>query len=410
MMKILQLCKKFPYPLKDGESVAVTQLAKALHDLGAEVTLLTMNTSKHQVDIETLPPWFFQIYANVHAVPVYNHLTIWGGFKNLFERESYHITRFISRDYELKLIEILKSKTFDIVQLEMIYLAPYLPVIRQYAPQAKVVCRAHNVEHEIWKRVADITKNPIKKHYLRWLTGKLRRFEVAQLRNYDALLPITERDGRIFQLLGYRGAMLATPVGMDTQRFKMPFISMNGHLSVGFIGALDWIPNIEGLKWFLETVWTPHFGKKQSAFKLHIAGRNAPDWILNMNIPNVTMHGEIPDAHQFTRQHPVMIVPLFSGSGIRVKILESMLMGRVVITTRIGMEGIPAKDGISILIANSAAEFAEKLQFCRQNPTKMAQIGAAARQLIEQEFDNKYIAKRVLAFYKLLTVQNEPVV
>jgi glycosyltransferase involved in cell wall biosynthesis len=404
-MKILQLCKKFPYPLKDGESVAVTQLAKALQELGAEVTLLTMNTSKHPVDMDTLPKSFRGIYEAIYEVPVFNHITIWGAFKNLFEKESYHITRFISNDYEQKLIQILQNHVFDIIQLEMIHLAPYIPVIRKYS-NAKIVCRAHNVEHEIWKRVADITKNPIKKTYLRWLTGKLRRFEIEKLALYDALLPITERDGRIFRLLGYRGPMLPTPVGMDRRRFVMPPLSMNGHLSLGFIGSLDWTPNIEGLKWFLEHVWGPFLGDK-SPFKLHIAGRNAPDWLLKLNVDNVKVHGEVADAHQFTAQHPVMIVPLFSGSGIRVKILESMMLGRVVITTRIGMEGIPARDGESVLIANTAAEFTEKIRFCRQNAEKMAEIGAAARKLMLQEFDNLTIAARVLDFYDNLNLKNE---
>ena len=391
--------------MKDGESVAVTQLAKALHELGAEVTLLTMNTSKHPVEMESLPTSFRSIYQAIYEVPVFNHITILGALRNLFEKESYHISRFISKDYEQKLIAILQKKSFDVIQLEMIHLAPYIPIIKKYS-NAKIVCRAHNVEHEIWKRVADITKNPFKKYYLRWLTGKLRRFEVENLANYDALLPITERDGRIFRLLGYRGPMLPTPVGMDSQRFLMPLISMNGHLSLGFIGSLDWTPNIEGLKWFLENVWG-QFLEDKSQFKLHIAGRNAPDWLLKLNVDNVKVHGEIADAHRFTAQHPVMIVPLFSGSGIRVKILESMMLGRVVITTKIGMEGIPAKDGESVLIANTAAEFIEKIRFCRQNAEKMAEIGAAARKLMLQQFDNLTIAARVLDFYDNLNLKNE---
>jgi glycosyltransferase involved in cell wall biosynthesis len=404
-MKILQLCKKFPYPLKDGESVAVTQLAKALHELGAEVTLLTMNTSKHPVDMHTLPASFCAIYQAIYEVPVFNHITMLGAFWNLFEKESYHISRFISKGYEKKLIQILQSESFDVVQLEMIHLAPYIPVIRQYS-NAKIVCRAHNVEHEIWKRVADITRNPFKKYYLRWLTGKLRRFEIENLAYYDALLPITERDGRIFQLLGYRGRLLITPVGMDSHRFSMPPMSMNGHLSIGFIGSLDWTPNIEGLKWFLEHVWG-QFLEDKSQFKLHIAGRNAPDWLLNLKVEHMKVHGEVEDAHRFTEKHPVMIVPLFSGSGIRVKILESMMLGRVVITTKIGMEGIPAKEGESVLIANTAAEFVEKIRFCRQNAEKMAQIGASARKLMLKEFDNLTIAARVLDFYDNLNLKNE---
>ena len=132
-MHILQLCKKFPYPLKDGEVIAVNTLAKSLKELGAEMTLLTMNTSKHRVNVAELPESFTSIYKTIHHVDINNNITIWGAFKNLFEKESYHVTRFVSKNYELKLIEILKHETFDVIQLETVFLSPYIPIIRQYS-------------------------------------------------------------------------------------------------------------------------------------------------------------------------------------------------------------------------------------------------------------------------------------
>jgi polysaccharide biosynthesis protein PslH len=402
-MKILQLCKKFPFPLKDGEVIAVNTLAKSLKLLGAEVTLLTMNTSKHRVNIADLPESFKDIYQSVHSVNVYNHITVLGAFRNLFQKESYHVTRFISDDYKLKLIEILRGQSFDVIQLETVFLTPYIPIIRQYAPNAVIALRAHNVEHEIWKRVAEVTNLAPKKWYLNYLNKKLRRFELDNIQKCDVLLPITERDLRIFRLLGYRGQAVVTPVGLQSRDYQPNWKIFNRHPSIGFIGAMDWMPNQEGLKWFLESVWTENTHSDTegwSKLQLHIAGRNAPNWIKNLAVKNVHFHGEIPDAQRFMNQHAISIVPLFSGSGIRIKILEAMMLGRVVLTTSMGLEGISAKDGEEVLIANTAYEFAEKIDHCLKNPEILRGIGKRAQSFAAQHFDHFEIAANVMDVYK----------
>ncbi len=402
-MKILQLCKKFPYPLKDGEVIAVNTLAKSLKQLGAEVTLLTMNTSKHRVTIADLPESFTEIYKSVHSVDVYNHITVFGAFRNLFQKESYHVTRFISDDYKLKLIEILRGSSFDVIQLETVFLTPYIPIIREFAPNAVIALRAHNVEHEIWKRVAEVTNLAPKKWYLNYLNKKLRRFELENIQKCDVLLPITERDLRIFRLLGYRGQAVVTPVGLQSRDYQPNWKSFNRHPSIGFIGAMDWMPNQEGLKWFLESVWTENTHSDTegwSKLQLHIAGRNAPNWIKNLRVKNVHFHGEIPDAQRFMNQHSISIVPLFSGSGIRIKILEAMMLGRVVLTTSMGLEGISAKDGEEVLIANTAYEFAEKIDHCLKHPEILRGIGKRAQAFAAQHFDHFEIAANVMGVYK----------
>jgi polysaccharide biosynthesis protein PslH len=416
-MKILQVCKKFPYPPKDGEVIAINTLSKSLTALGAEVTLLTMNTSKHRVNVADLPADFHKTFKSVHDVDVNNDITIWGGFKNLFEKESYHVTRFVNDDFAKKLVNILKEGNFDVVQLETVFLAPYIPFIRANS-NAIIALRSHNVEHEIWKRVAEVTNFLPKRWYLNFLNRKLRRFELDNIQHCDILLPITARDERIFKLLGYNGASVVTPVGLSSRDYKPNPKNFDNPLSLGFIGALDWMPNQEGLRWFLEKVWaieanrempqTSDFNTKNNKsnknkltnFQLHIAGRNAPNWLRQLKAKNVVFHGEIPDAQQFMNEHSVAIVPLFSGSGIRVKILEAMMLGRVVLTTSMGLEGIPAEDGNHVLIANSDYDFIEKIEFCRKRPDLLRGIGERARQFAVDNFDSLAVAKRVLTAYE----------
>ena len=122
-MKLLQLCKKFPYPLKDGESIAVMNLSRSLHDLGCEVSLLAMNTTKHFCDVTSVNG-SFKHFKQAFYTELDNTLNAKDAFMNLFSRESYHISRFKCPEFEAQLIKMLKENTFDVVQLETLYMAP----------------------------------------------------------------------------------------------------------------------------------------------------------------------------------------------------------------------------------------------------------------------------------------------
>lgn len=395
-MKILQLCKKFPYPLKDGEAIAVNSLGKAFHQLGAEVTLLAMNTSRHYYPVEngTMP---LSHYKQVLSVPVDNRIKPMAAFTNLFSRDSYHIARFVSPAFGRQLKDLLLSQQFDVVQLETPYLAPYIPLIRQHS-HALVSMRAHNVEHEIWQRITQNTSFPLKKWYLKHLTDKLRRYEIEQFKQYDVLIAISDKDMQVFRDLGFSGRGLVVPIGMDIDEYKPDFKSYKSNLSLGFIGSLDWMPNTEGLQWFLQKVW-PGLLVRFPELQLHIAGRNTPGWLLNLQKPNVVVHGEVPDAADFINQHTIMIVPLLSGSGMRAKILEAMALGRVVITTTLGLEGIDASDRKEVLLANTPESFIQSLEFCISSNGQLEKIGRNAQQMVSLKYESLTIASRLLQAY-----------
>jgi len=395
-MRILQLCKKFPYPLKDGESIAVTNLSKALNELGCEVTLLSMNTTKHYCDIEKLPADYNQ-YKEIHPVDLDNTVHFLDAALNLFSKESFHISRFISKEFESKLVDVLKSKTFDIVQLETPVLSDYIPIIRKNSG-ALVVMRSHNVEHEIWGRVAENEKFLPRKWYLKNATSKLKNFELEHLNNYDILLAISERDLETFKKLGLKKPGIVTPIGVNMDDYDLEVEEENKDLSISFIGSLDWVPNQEGLRWFLNHVWKNLNGNDNDLI-LHIAGRNTPEWISNLRMDGVKVYGEIPNARKFINQHQVMVVPLFSGSGMRVKILEGMALGKTVITTTIGLEGIGAKNGLEVLIADNPEEFIQAVSLCKNDPEKCRAIGQNAKAFIQGNYDRKVIAKNLVDTY-----------
>lgn len=396
-MRILQLCKKFPYPLKDGEAIAVTYLSKALRDLGCEITLLCMNTTKHYTDLDALPE-NFDHYKAIHTSPLDNSIKPVDAFLNLFSNNSYHVERFISKPFREKLIEVLKNDKFDIVQLETLYLAPYVETIKEYS-DAQIVMRAHNVEHEIWDRISSNTSFLPKKWYLTHLARKLRQYEIDHLNDYDYLVALTDRDLKRFKRLGYKNGAVASPIGIDSRYYpKVEHGHNTEDISLCFIGSLDWMPNVEGLNWFLNKVW-PQIMRRFPKIKLHVAGRNTPDSLLNTRIQNVVIHGEVPNASEFIGRYSIMVVPLFSGSGMRVKILEGMALGKVIISTSLGMEGIEARHKNELIVADSAEEFVDAIEFCKKNPDILKDVGIRAREFIQQRFDSHRLAQELFHIY-----------
>lgn len=397
-MRILQLCKKFPYPLKDGESIAVTYLSRALVNLGCEVTLLSMNTSKHHFDVNEIP-LEYNHYKEIHTVEVDNRIKPHKAFLNLFSSESYHVNRFVSEEFKQCLIALLKNNNYDIVQLETLYLTPYIDVIKENS-SALVTMRSHNIEFEIWERIVKNTNFIPKKLYLNHLTKKLKKYELEKLNDYDYLVAISDRDLSKFKKLGYKNGAMSTPIGLQLDNYKKT-VKSKGKVSVCFIGALDWIPNFEGLTWFLESVW-PIVVDHKPDVNFHIAGRNTPDSLLKLSMNNVHVHGEIEDAVEFIGSHDIMVVPLFSGSGMRVKILEGMALGRAVISTTLGKEGIGARDGHEIVVADNATEFAHKILNLVEDKVYCNEIGKNAKQFVKNYYDHNNIASQLLEKYEAL--------
>jgi len=384
-MKILQLTKKFPFPLKDGESIAVYYLSSALARLGCDITLLSMNTAKHYFDLSSLPG-SYDHYRRIETVEIDNRITVTGAFLNLFSRNSYHVTRFISKTYAAKLKSMLQKESFDVILLETLYLTPYVPVIRKYS-EAKIIMRSHNLEYEIWERMLNNMRFSFKKIYIQYLVWKLKRYELKNLNVYDYLITVSKRDLANFVKLGFNNQGFVVPIGIDIRNYPLAAFPEQASLKISFIGSLDWMPNMEGLNWFIEKVWLPYKDKLQQV-ELHIAGRNTPDQLYKMNGRNLFIHGEVEDAIGFLQSCQLTIVPLFSGSGMRVKILESMALGRVVISTTLGLEGISAQHGQQVLLADTASEFINQILYCIQHPEEVQKIGLKARKLIKDKYDN----------------------
>jgi len=396
-MRILQLMNKVPWPPKDGGAIACLNMTKGFSMLGHEVTVLSMNTSKHHILIKELPT-NIRNQADFHLVEVPASINWFEASINLlFSDLPYNAQRFISKEYSQQLAQLLTVRTFDVIQLEGLYLCPYISVIRKYS-DALIVYRAHNIEYEIWDRTAKLSEG-LRSKYLHNLSKRIKRFEISYLNTYDLLVPITDRDGIILDSLGNVKPRHTSQTGIDFASL-VPTAKKLEFPSLFHIGALDWAPNQEGLIWFFDHCW-PRIHSENPELKFYLAGRNAPEWLeRRFKLDGVVYLGEINDAYDFINSKAVMVVPLFSGSGMRIKIIEGMALGKPIVTTDIGTEGIPTKDGLNIMIANDADQFVESITRLISNRTLFDEIGKNAIGFIQEKYDNLAQAGALIDFYK----------
>ncbi len=390
-LKILILTPRIPFPLRDGGSIAMNQTIEGYIEQGCEVSLLALNTSRHWVDEATLPPlykklrYFEAIYVKTDVNPL-------SAFFNLFTDKSYNVERFINKQVDQRLINLLQREQFDIIQFESIYTAPYLKTARKYS-EAMCVCRVHNIEHLIWQRLTENEKSFLKRKYLQLLTNRLSSYELDIIRQFDLLLPISRKEEKFFNEQQLNRCIYL-PFGTEDKDVDTSDIEFE-EKSCYHIGSMDWAPNIEGVQWFLEEVWTKA-GPALPDIQFYLAGRNMPPALMAKESKQVRVIGEVDDVVRFSLEKNIMIVPLLSGAGIRIKILEAMSLGKTIITTSIGAEGIGATHRENILICDTAEGFITELNFCFKQKDQAQLIGKQAKKFVAEHFQKHKIYAQVL--------------
>lgn len=398
-MKVLQLCLKPPQPAKDGGCIAINNISRGLMQIGVDLKILTLSTHKHPF-LKSAFDEDFLSRSNIEGVYIDTKVNIVDAFSNLVTSDSYNVSRFFSTDFDILLRKTLESEEYDIVHLESVFMTTYCHTIRRFS-KAKIVLRSHNLEYMIWERLARQSSNPAKKIYLTHLAKQLKTYEVNVLASIDGIASITDEDGDKYKRLGAKIPMITIPFGINLSDYhhipkaKLPDTE---DVKLFHLGSMDWKPNLEGIAWFLEDVWT-ELTNDFSNISLHLAGRNMPEWLLDHDYHRLQNHGEVNNANHFILDHDIMIVPLLSAGGMRVKIIEGMALGKTVISTSIGAEGITHEDRKNILIANSKEEFRQQIKWLLASPERILEIGNNARKLVEGYYDNESITRDLYGFY-----------
>lgn len=395
-MRLLLLTKKPPYPARDGEAIAIFQMAKGLAELGHEVTILYMNTGKHHFPATEIPPvpgiTFVDVDVRAGISPI-------GALRNLLGNDPYHVDRFASRRFSETMRRLDDEQHFDVIQAEGLYLVQYL---HQLSPDTRAtrIYRSHNLEFEIWENVAAHQFNRFKKNYLQIQAKRLKEYELRVLGDgIDGILPISTVDTGYYKTKVPRIPSMHVPTGMDIPG-ERPGNSWGK--DVYCIGGLDWLPNIEGLYWFFEAVW-PRIREMLPEAHMHLAGRNAPKHFAETLPEGVTFYGEVPDAQAFAADKAVCVVPLLSGSGMKIKIAEAMAVGKVVVTTYKGAEGMPEGMDLHLYVADDPMEFAQLVVALLISPEATHDKGIDAQGYMLRNLSNSAIAERLTHFYQTLS-------
>ena len=375
--------------------MAMNSIVSGLLDAGHTVKIMAVNSQKFNVTMEDIPEDYRQ-KTGIELIDVDLRVRPLKAFKNLFSNKSYHVERFISKEFTNRLIEVLKKDSYDVVQLETLFMTPYVETIRKYS-KAVVVLRAHNVEHLIWERIAKGTRFFLKRAYIKHLARTLKNYELLAISQVDGIAAITRKDAAFFRKY-CATTTIDIPYGIYPEDFH-PNFEVAEKPQFYHIGSMNWMPNEEGIQWFIDDCLDAVVAKVPD-FVFHLAGRNMPEWLKNLKNPHIDIIGEVPDAKEFVANHDVAIVPLLSGSGIRIKIIESMALGKTVITTLVGAEGILYDEDVNIIIAENKAKMAEAIRRINENPAMAEEIGKAARKLVEDLYDNRKITARLLLFYE----------
>lgn len=403
-MHILQLCSRVPFPLTTGGAIAMYDVAAGLVQAGHRVTMLAINTPKHHQPanaLDHLGPNFRLV-----TVAVNTDITPVKALKNLLlSRRPYIVERFISLAVGEKVVEILQNEGVDMVQFEGTFTAWYAEFLGRRAGAGlrvpPLVLRAHNLEHTIWHMLADRERKPLKRLYLRDMAARLARFERRYLSQFDAVAAITDDDAQRLRALGCPEPVVFIPAGVDLSRFQPDPAIRPKPRTLFMIGSLNWLPNREGLNWLLRDVW-PTVHAEMPDVELHIAGSGTPEELLQPRTDGVVVHGFVGSAPAFMQQYELMLVPLLSGGGMRIKIIEGMALGKAILSTTLGAEGIAVRDGQNIVLRDSAAAWLDALRAWYRGDVPVITLGAAAARTAAECYDRCRVTQQFVDLYERL--------
>ena len=371
-------------------------ITKGLTEQAHDVTVLAINTPKHFQKDTVLNG-----IAQLITVFIDTRISLFGAFINLFKPIPYILERFISKDFENKLREVLTNQKFDVIHFEGTYTARYIDVVST-CTNTPTVFRSHNLEYLIWDRLAKVETNPLKAFYYRFTSKGLKKFEKEYLNKFNLVLAITPEDGARMKSLGVTSAVEFLPAGVDPERFPIKTAGLPEEKTCFILSALDWIPNQQGLYWFLEKVW-PEVIKNVPDITLHIAGKGTPDKIFSLSSPQLKVHGFVEDASDFMQKYDLMLVPLLSGGGMRLKIIEGMAVKKVIVSTAVGAEGIDCTDGKNILICEKPEDWVKTIVKYFKERSGFAELGENASLLIREKYYNNKVIEKLVSFYLQLT-------
>ncbi len=388
-MKILVLAPQWPDPSRQGASIRNLHILQYLAKRH-RVTLLTFRPDG-PMDLSSLT----EICDLAEALPMPRRSTP----RRLLQFATSVLPdmawRMQSDAMERRLEEVCGNSYFDAIHVEGIEMVPYGLIALKLDPLAWMTYDAHNAEYLLQRR-AFTTDIPHTRRFLRSIYSlnqwwRLRRYESRIARISKHVITVSPADMAALARLSLRLRERITllPNGVDPDYWSpdevTPELMMVAE-SLVFDGTMDFRPNIDAAKWFASQVW-PLVRKEHPDAGFYIVGRNpVPEVHALADIPGITVTGPVDDMRPWVAGASVYVVPMRIGGGVRLKVLQAMSMGRAIVSTPMGAEGIQARPGVDMLMARTAAEFAASILHLLDDPEQRRSLGDSARELVTTRY------------------------
>lgn len=399
-MKILFLTNLLPYPLDNGGKIktytTIDTLAKEGHQIDLVCFSEQINVNKNSQEIILkLCNRVEQVYQRLTTAENKKYM-LGLALRSLFSVYSFGLYKYRSREMKKILNDLCSKNSYDCVYFDHLQMCVYRNLIFKLLPNAKFILDEHNCEAVIMVRNAKTSNNILKKLFLQFEGYKLGKFESKMLKTMNANIVLSNEDYiELKKQCGEDFKHTIISIGVQ-DRGRKKETSKSDILNIMFLGTLTWEPNNQGLIWFLSQVM-PLLIKDDINFHLYIVGKNPSADVkkLSESYQNITITGYVESVDEYYDKCDCMIVPLFIGSGQRVKLIEGFSKGMPSISTSVGAEGLLVEDGVNILLADEKEAF-EKAVLKFKDAKLRKLIGDNARLTYENNYSSNVIAKKII--------------
>jgi glycosyltransferase involved in cell wall biosynthesis len=305
-----------------------------------------------------------------------------------FSRTPLAVSRFDSPQMRRSVAELIGKESFDRMVVDFLAMAPACPRLQ------RSVLFQHNVETMIWRRRAENAWDPARKLYYGLQASRMFAYEGQACRAAGQVIAVSAADaGRMRTMFGAE-RVSEIPTGVDLEYFARP-ASIERVADLVFIGSMDWLPNVDGVGYFVREV-LPLIRRRRPGCTLAIVGRTPPPQIAELGRKDggVRVTGTVPDVRPYLWGSAVSVVPLRIGGGTRLKIYEAMAAGVPVVSTTVGAEGLEIHPPEDIRIADCPADFAERCLELLEDEDQSRRIASRARELVAGRFSWEQVARR----------------
>ena len=393
MDKILFLTTELPYPLDSGGKIRTYNMLEGLSDKFNIDVICFSEKENINYEIEKLKRICrdIQVVRKIYTNKKSKITLIKNLLKSIILNKPFIITKFSDNSYK-KIVKVkLESNKYSKIIVDHLQVAQFI----NEDLMKKAILSEHNCEYLILKRMYEETNNIIKKMYLKCEYEKLKKYEKKVCKHINKVILLSEEDKKALVDSDYNGENVhLIPISVDTEYVKTRKNIKARKNNILFMGTMSWLPNEQGILWFLENVWSK---LQEDGYKLYIVGKNPSNEIIKYKSSSVIVTGYVDDINEYIEKCDFCIVPLFIGGGMRVKILESMAKKIPTISTTVGAEGISVKDGINILIANTPDEFIAKIKEL-DNDELYNSIIENASKIIYEKYSIKSVNKQIIKY------------